>query len=290
MTSFLINGYFAVSGGRRVSSENPNTHKVTHHVLYNTIVQTSGVDLNAEIRTWSPANEALLPDGTVVDLLAKVFAPPNATLLLDAFQMTAFPGDPQSAVYEDNIPDRPFPTFFVLGHTHGLAETMDDTVSVGYFVQTSDYVRDQTRSSRVYCRFDGGKPRWKKTPRPQPGVPVFIVGLAHGVHLSSGSLLLDVDQVQLNVGGTATSASAPRVEAGGAPVKRRKFPVSAAGAPAEGSGTGNVSGAPQSIPGAGTVLPAPETQTVESKAGTAAASRAKRALKRKLILDEAEEE
>ncbi|EJD34521.1 hypothetical protein AURDEDRAFT_43477, partial [Auricularia subglabra TFB-10046 SS5] len=136
-------GYFALSNGRRVSSENPNTRKLTHHVLYDTVIQTSGTDVRAEIRTWAPANEAVLADGTVVDLLGKVYAPGNATVLVDVVQMVPFPGDASADDYEDKIPDRPFPMFFVLGHTNSPAETMDDTVSVGYYVQASEYVRDQ---------------------------------------------------------------------------------------------------------------------------------------------------
>ena len=79
------------------------------------------------------------------------------------------------------------------------------------------------------CRFDGTKPRWKKTPRPQSGSAVFAVGLAYGVHLAGGIIMVDVDQVQLNVGTTAASSSAPRAESGGSTHpsgKRRRFPTS----------------------------------------------------------------
>lgn len=228
MTSYLLAGYLALVNGRRVSSENPNTHKTTNHMYYDTVIQTSGVDVPAELRYWVPATATPLPDGTVVDVLAKMNTPANSKALLDAIQFVPFPGDPASDSYEEGIPDRPFPTLFVLGHTSGAAETMDDGVSVGYEVQTSEYVRDQSRGSRVYCRFDGNKPRWKKTPRPPSGSAVFVLGLAYGVHLAGGNIMVDVDQVQLNVGGTAATSSPPRVEAGGSsatPAKRRRFPT-----------------------------------------------------------------
>ncbi|EJD50212.1 hypothetical protein AURDEDRAFT_58629 [Auricularia subglabra TFB-10046 SS5] len=147
MSSLLISGYFGLSNGRRVSSENPNTKKTTSHVFYDTVIQTAGVDVAAEIRYWSP--DPVLGDGTVVDLLGKVYAPPNATAWIDVIQLVAFPGDPSDPKYEDNVPERPFPTLFVLGHSAGQAETMDDNISLGYPVKVSEYVRDQSRSSQV---------------------------------------------------------------------------------------------------------------------------------------------
>ncbi|EJD36426.1 hypothetical protein AURDEDRAFT_46636, partial [Auricularia subglabra TFB-10046 SS5] len=138
-----LSGYLAVCNGRRLASENPTTKKTTHHMYYDTVIQTMGVDVPAEIRLWVPASEAALADGTIVDVLAKVQTPANSKALLDAIQFHAFPGDPNADGYEDNMPERPFPTLMVLGHTSGASETMDDGISVGYHVSTSDYVRDQ---------------------------------------------------------------------------------------------------------------------------------------------------
>ncbi|EJD50343.1 hypothetical protein AURDEDRAFT_160246 [Auricularia subglabra TFB-10046 SS5] len=190
---------------------------------------TAGVDVAAEIRYWSP--DPVLGDGTVVDLLGKLYAPPNATAWIDVIQLVAFPGDPADAKYEDGVPERPFPTMFVLGHSVGQAETMDDNISIGYAVKASEYVRDQSRSSQVYCRFDGMKARWKKTPRPQAGSAVYVVGIAYGVHLGSGHLLVDVDQLQLGIGSSSASVSAPRSEQGGPAQKRRRFQTAVKAAP-----------------------------------------------------------
>ncbi|EJD36382.1 hypothetical protein AURDEDRAFT_44621, partial [Auricularia subglabra TFB-10046 SS5] len=136
-------GYLAVTKGRRVASENPNTRKTTHHMYYETVIQTCGVDVPAELRYWVPSTEKELADGTIVDVLAKVHAPSNSVMLLDAIQFVPFPGDPSSPEYEDSIPEKPFPTVIVLGNTSGPAETLDDGVSLGYAVQASEYVRDQ---------------------------------------------------------------------------------------------------------------------------------------------------
>ena len=62
-------------------------------------------------------------------------------------ESSCFPWSLVGCSYEDGIPDHPFPTLIVLGYTSGAAETMDDGVSVGYPIQTSDYVRDQSRTS-----------------------------------------------------------------------------------------------------------------------------------------------
>ncbi|EJD38501.1 hypothetical protein AURDEDRAFT_128834 [Auricularia subglabra TFB-10046 SS5] len=272
MTSFLLSGYLAVSNGRRLASENPTTKKTTHHMYYDTVIQTMGVDVPAEIRLWVPSSEQPLADGTIVDLLAKVHTPANSKAMLDAIQLNAFPGDPNGDGYEDHIPERPFPTIIVLGHTSGAAETMDDGVSVGYHVSTSEYVRDQSRASRVYCRFDGTKARWKRTPRPSAGSAIFVLGVAHGVHLSGASLIIDVDQLQLNVGSTSASVSAARVESGvtngtqgnaGPPAKRRRFPTTVAAGP---SGSQD-SSSPSGVQG-GTVLDpnAPVSNSVEETA------------------------
>ncbi|EJD45350.1 hypothetical protein AURDEDRAFT_41312, partial [Auricularia subglabra TFB-10046 SS5] len=136
-------GYLAVCNGRRLASENPSTKKTTNHMYYDTVIQTMGVDIPAEIRQWVPATEAALPDGTIVDVITKVHAPANSKAMLDIVQFLPFPGDANSSSYEENMPDRPFPTLFVLGNTCGAPETMDDGVSLGYLVSTSEYVRDQ---------------------------------------------------------------------------------------------------------------------------------------------------
>ncbi|EJD40706.1 hypothetical protein AURDEDRAFT_20754, partial [Auricularia subglabra TFB-10046 SS5] len=138
-----LSGYLAVCNGHRLTSENPSTKKSTQHLYYDTVIQTMGVDVPAEIRFWAPATEPIAADGTIVDVLAKMYAPSNGKVLLDAIHFLPFPGDSSASSYEDNIPDRPFPTVMVLGNTSGAAETMDDGVSVGYTVATSEYVRDQ---------------------------------------------------------------------------------------------------------------------------------------------------
>ena len=81
--------------------KNDNGRSVlTYYVVYSTSL--SCVDdsednrIDAELRVFCPQSTPLFPDGTVVYAYAKMFAPPNASLLLDAVRIHPFPGDPSS--------------------------------------------------------------------------------------------------------------------------------------------------------------------------------------------------
>ncbi|KAF8473658.1 hypothetical protein DFH94DRAFT_655147, partial [Russula ochroleuca] len=80
MSSFILIGFFALTGGRRVRFDvaRPNGSPVTIcHMLYNTSVICSREpgELSAEVRKYSPVGEAPLPDNTVAFMVAKAFVP-----------------------------------------------------------------------------------------------------------------------------------------------------------------------------------------------------------------------
>ncbi|KAJ7805898.1 hypothetical protein B0H13DRAFT_1510368, partial [Mycena leptocephala] len=77
------------------------------------------------------------------DALCKAHAAPNLVILLDAVTFIPIPGDPNSQLYEDQLPDERTSFVFAVGHVTALPETLDDGFSSRAFsLSVSDYVRN----------------------------------------------------------------------------------------------------------------------------------------------------
>jgi len=76
---------------------------------------SSGASLPAKLRVYSPFNDTILKDNTVVFAISCAYFPPTQnTILLDALHVSALPGDPKDNDYEAfHLPDCPIP--FVIG-------------------------------------------------------------------------------------------------------------------------------------------------------------------------------
>ncbi|EPQ51599.1 hypothetical protein GLOTRDRAFT_48698 [Gloeophyllum trabeum ATCC 11539] len=153
MSSFLILGLFALSAGKHVvtSRPAPNSDKTTSHILYGTSLKLTDQTLvPAELRVWALKSTPILPDDTVVFLLAKACSPADATagtVLLDSLVMQAFPGDPDSESYDDHLPDGLVPWAIAIGRTLSQTRPLGDGVSKGFEITVSEYVRDEARQS-----------------------------------------------------------------------------------------------------------------------------------------------
>jgi hypothetical protein len=115
MSSISCLGFFALARGARSSVIKRATNKPTTYAFYDTTIQcTSGDPIPAQIRIYSPNGDVVHPDSTVVFLFAKVFAPPQGPILLEAKWAHPFPSNPNDDGYDDAIPDALYPTFFCL--------------------------------------------------------------------------------------------------------------------------------------------------------------------------------
>ena len=150
MSTFFIVGFLAVKSGRRVILQrviNETTVK-SNYIHYKTALQcTSGTSYAAELRVFATTQSTILPDNSVVHVVAKAEINPGSDAFLEANSLTVIPGDPSSDDYEDHVPDEPYPHFFVLGQV--MKETPLDMKSSAYTIMVSEYVRDGPSQSLI---------------------------------------------------------------------------------------------------------------------------------------------
>lgn len=222
MSSTFIFGFFCLTGGRRVTSENHTTRKLTTHAHYDTVIQTPDTLIPADARIWTAAADPILPDDTISFIFAKLYAPQSQPALLDIIMHAPMPGHPSDDAYEDHVPDMPYPYIISTGSVVSAVDKLDDGTSLAYFVGSSEYVRDQSRFSRLYSRFDAKKPRWRNTPSPRQGSAVQIVGTAFGRH-PSGALDVNVENITLNIGAPQSNNTVASDTSNASPTKRKRF-------------------------------------------------------------------
>ncbi|KDQ49074.1 hypothetical protein JAAARDRAFT_143925 [Jaapia argillacea MUCL 33604] len=150
MSSLTMIGFLALCAGRCTMALKPGSPVKVFHCLYTTAVQCSSGDLlPAKLHAYSPPNDTILPDNTVAFVIAKVFAPPNADIILNAIHVVPLPGNPNNDDYESHIPDVPHPFFLGLGSAQGLQETLADGKLRGFTVLLSDYVRESVKQFNI---------------------------------------------------------------------------------------------------------------------------------------------
>ncbi|KZW03027.1 cytochrome P450 [Exidia glandulosa HHB12029] len=98
-----------ISEGRRITTENPTTRKLTTHIHYNAAIQIPSAVVVAEIRTW-----------------ASVHSPSSLPALLDVIQLAPIGGHPSDEDHEDQVPDLPYPYFILTGTVVSAAEKLAD--------------------------------------------------------------------------------------------------------------------------------------------------------------------
>jgi len=156
--SFIIVGLFGLTNGHHVRTPKPNDPTVSvFHAVYTTAIHfPSGPSLQAQIHIWSPSNDVLHMNDTVALVFAKAFVPPNpdpsTIVLLEAYYIYSFPGDPASDTYEDGIPNMPYPFIFGLGTVSGTQASFNDD-HVGFPLTLTDYVRDGNKQTTIQYVF-----------------------------------------------------------------------------------------------------------------------------------------
>ena len=235
MSSLMVFGFFGVNYGCCVGFLKPGTTSKTYHCYYSTSLQTpTGDSYPAVIRVYSPFGDAILPDDTVVFLIAKAFLPPNDTVLLEASEMVTVPSDPSAEGYENSVPDRTVPFFISLGMVPSAVQILNNMKSKAFAVVSSDYMCDSMKQSTVLyvfhpvflptdaellhsCVYDGSRAQWNRTPTPSVNSVVQYMGTFQGFH--TGCFHVNADNIVLNIGVQDTGSTVPV----SSPVKRRRF-------------------------------------------------------------------
>ncbi|KAG6370025.1 hypothetical protein JVT61DRAFT_12544 [Boletus reticuloceps] len=209
MSSLLVVGFFGVGAGRRMSLQKPGSKKI-YHCFYTTSFP-SGLDADerypAEIRVYSRYNDYVLPDNTVVFLVAKAFFALHEPILLEATTFVPVPGDPTDTSYDNNVPDLTTPLIIGLGIVPSRFDVLADGKSKTCTVVSTDYVRDVVKQSSIQCLFDDLRGRWCKTPMPNVNSTVQYYGTFAGHN--GGLFRVCVESVALNVGHLEITSPAP---------------------------------------------------------------------------------
>ncbi|KAJ7862451.1 hypothetical protein B0H14DRAFT_2204764, partial [Mycena olivaceomarginata] len=101
MSSFNVFGFFALTAGKRVATQPAGATYPIHHCIYTTSLKSSdNVYVAANLRVYSGAGDAPLPDNTITFVVAKVFAPTGKPVELDGLYISAMPGNVNSYEYE----------------------------------------------------------------------------------------------------------------------------------------------------------------------------------------------
>lgn len=141
MSAALIEANLCLTHGQRQST-NPK-----YYTFYTTALEcASGHILTANVRFYSPPNEPLLPQASVVHLVGRFIAPTSSTVLIDTLDSKTYPGDPTDDNYETHIPDDSIPRITVVGSVIKESDLKIDTAFRNFKVMISDYVRDCNRS------------------------------------------------------------------------------------------------------------------------------------------------
>jgi hypothetical protein len=141
---FSITGYFAVKNG--------NKQNYQHRARYDTAIScVHPPAIPAELYAYTPAGQPFLPNGTVVHLTGKVFYPPpgdSGSVIIDALEMSPFPGDPSKAAYHATLPNFSHPIVTAVGVVSGTGQT-SDLHALTFPLTVQDYVRGGLKASTI---------------------------------------------------------------------------------------------------------------------------------------------
>ncbi|KIO19448.1 hypothetical protein M407DRAFT_30910 [Tulasnella calospora MUT 4182] len=225
MSSFILAGNFCLYSSRKVFTTNPSTCRQTAHIHYLSDMHFANkTSVPVEVRIFANAANPIVPDGTVVYMVAKVAAvPPSASLqnnpqfYLEAMHLSPHPGNPTDPNYDDITPDNIVPWCWAIGSVMTDTLPLADNKSHGFDLSVSDYVRDSMSGSTIRCRFEGSNARWARGP-PKPNISSIIqVSGPLARVFAPGHLELTIEHIVLSLG-TSTDASPAS-----SPSKKRKY-------------------------------------------------------------------
>lgn len=110
----------------------------------------SGVALPVQLRVYSPINDRVLEDNTVIFAISRAHIPVHETISLDVSHMYPIPGDPSVPdTYDAHLPDCSVPFIIGLGTVPACAEVLSDNTLKAFNVVSSKFVRDGLKTSTI---------------------------------------------------------------------------------------------------------------------------------------------
>jgi hypothetical protein len=87
-------------------------------------------------------------DNMIAFVHARAHISNDFTVVMDASEIVACPGNPEDDAYQDTVPDMPNPFVLALGHVSGKASHLPDG-SRSFPISVSEYVRDNMHLSTI---------------------------------------------------------------------------------------------------------------------------------------------
>ncbi|KAF5335685.1 hypothetical protein D9611_009567 [Ephemerocybe angulata] len=217
MSFAAVSGLFSLSDGARTAGParvKSDTYDPKNpprpYITYTTALKTSNAkfpDFPATIRVFSPPQNPVLPNNTVILATAKFYIASNndgiSYAYLEATDCGAFPGDSMSEDYDSSFPDSMYPSVYIMGHC--VKEGVSVEEGSVFNASFEQFVLHGMREFNIECLFDKG-PRWAKTPPPTPGSCFGAIGVCE-LYTPSGALRVSLKHIALN--GRSKDVSAP---------------------------------------------------------------------------------
>lgn len=138
-SSFVIQGIFSLGNGRRVSV--PKGDSSTWFCYYeSSITLLNGGTIPAEMRIYSPPDDAPLADNSVVYASARAAFPKDGAAILDVFWLKKFNISDDSDL--DALPDDPPVTAFGIGVVQAKSNAANSAMPKNCTLEVSKRVRE----------------------------------------------------------------------------------------------------------------------------------------------------
>jgi hypothetical protein len=141
-------GFFCLAEGKRVMTTRANNTRIWHAHYTSSVQCADGSSLPANIRIYSPMNDIPHADNMIAFVHARAHISNDFTVVMDASEIVACPGNPEDDAYQDTVPDMPNPFVLALGHVSGKASHLPDG-SRSFPISVSEYVRDNMHLSTI---------------------------------------------------------------------------------------------------------------------------------------------
>ena len=196
---------------------------------------------------YSPAQEDILRDNTIVFVIGALHTPAGNTAMIDANQrLIPFASDPAHDDYEKSVLDQPYLHVVAIGKVTSHTNLADDDTTRSFNIAVSEWVINSIKpctlkyvfnhylflgyffkltfntSTSFSCKIDSKLPWWKKTWPPGVGHFVKVEGFCTHIVKPSKVLGITISHLLYHPGG---SSNQPESSSGQdiSPSKKRKF-------------------------------------------------------------------
>ena len=141
-------GFFCLADGKHVMTTRANNTRILHAHYTSTVQCVDSTTLPANICIDSPTNDIPHANNTIAFVYARTHITNDLTVLMDASEIIACPGDPNDDSYQDSILDMPNLILIALGQVSGKVSHLPDA-SCCFPLAISEYVWGNSHLSTI---------------------------------------------------------------------------------------------------------------------------------------------